>query len=428
MPSTGGTRALNITLLSICVERDICESASHAAGDRHWAIRESTFDGYISAKRRPHFGDHLREGDGCVALVDFDKDAKQAAEAATFLQQVFAGRIVVAAISSADNPTLMLLAMRSGCTEFLNNPTQQDFAEAFRRVERHFVERAISSSAGSIFALVGAKGGVGTTTIAVHLATFLVQKHKKKVLLIDNHAQFGHACIYLGLNGSGYHFQDLVRNVARLDNELIRGFIATHASGLDVLSSPDVGQGLRRMHPDDVAGTLEFLRSEYDFVIVDCADNLDDINRVVVAAAAQVYVVATPEISAVRDLSRYCDELVQLDGLSNKVRVVINRYSSQFAIGIEEIEKAIHLPVSFSIPNSYIELVRSANLGLPLLPDDKSGFCLELVKWVDSLIGVTVRLADAPESEHKTTHLWGRLKERLFVPAKAGISDARQGA
>ena len=82
---------------------------------------------------------------------------------------------------------------------------------------------------GSIFAFFGAKGGVGTTTLAVHLATLLAADNKsKKVLFIDNHLQFGHACMYLGVDGSNFHFQELVRNVNRMDSELLGSFLARH--------------------------------------------------------------------------------------------------------------------------------------------------------------------------------------------------------
>ena len=418
MPNISGTRTLNVTLLSIRVDAETLGMALSTADERHWAVTPLAFDGYISAKRRPHFADNLRAGDGCVALVNFDEDPKQAVAAAIYLQQVFDRRIVVIAIAAENQPHTMLLAMRAGCTEFLSevaNP--QVFADAFRRVEQQFANRnATSNAAGSILAFLGAKGGVGTTTLSVHLACYLAQRNGKKVLLIDNKAQFGHICIYLGLDGSAFHFQEVVRNVSRLDSELLRGFIATHSSGLNVLSSPDVGQVAKPMHPADVAAALEFLRTEYDFVLVDCTNTLDEINNVVIGASAQVYVVATPEISALRDLSRYIDDLTQTED-NNKIRAVINRYSSQFAVSLEQIEKAIRLPVSFNVPNAYVELVRSANLGEPLSPELKSGFTTEITRWADSLVGATA--GSAPVTVPASSPLmFCKLLKNAFIGSK----------
>ena len=383
--------------------------------ENQWATTEAAFDGYISEKRRPHFGDHLKSGDGCFAIVDFDQDPAQAIAACTYLQLVFGRKIVLAALSKSEDPEQMLLAMRAGCTEFMKYPFDEvAAAAACERFERQLSTRTVTNSmGGSVVAFFGAKGGVGTTTLAVHLATYLVQHSKKKVVLIDNHLQFGHACVYLGIDGSKFLFQELVRNVARLDSDLLTGFVAKHPSGLDMLSSPDVGQRARPMNAEDVANTLDFLRTEYDFVIVDCSTMLDEVNLAVVAAASRVYMVATPEISAVRDLCRYIDDLQQVDSTSNKVKVVINRFSSQFAVNLEDIEKAIRLPVDFCIPNSYVELVRSANLGIPVKVDQKSGFTAEILRWANSLVGAEQPSVGKGAAKASGANQWGSMKGQL---------------
>ncbi len=414
MTTAYGTRTLSVTVLSVCVDPETVSKFIEVALDFSWAITEAPFEGYISDKRRPHFGENLKSGDGCFAIVDFDLDPDEAIAACTYLQQVFGRKVVIAAISQHDEPERMLLAMRAGCTEFMRLPFDETAAAAAcGRFEQQLSTRtATNSMAGSVVSFFGAKGGVGTTTLAVHLATYLVQHSKKKVLLIDNHPQFGHACVYLGIDGSKFLFQELVKNVNRLDSDLLSGFVAKHPSGLDMLSSPDVGQRARPMDAEDVASTLDFLRSEYDFVIVDCSATLHEVNLAVVAASSRVYMVATPEISAVRDLCRYIDDLQQIDRTTKKVKVVINRFSSQFAVNLEDIEKAIRLPVDFCIPNSYVELVRSANLGIPVKMDSKSGFTVELLRWANALVG-TEQPALGKGAVSTTGSPWGVVKGQL---------------
>lgn len=403
-----------MTLIFVCVSSESIQSALDAADDHGWTVTRATFEGYISARRRPHMPDALRSGDGCVALIDFDADPEQAAAASRYLQQVFSDRISIIALSVRTDPQSMLLAMRAGCTEFLAPPLHGELMRhAFQRATDALSARnAAPRVAGSVLALLGAKGGVGTTTLGVHLAIYLVQHCKKRVLLIDSKAQFGHVCIYLGLDGSGCHLQEVVSNINRMDSELLRAFVGHHATGLDLLSSPDLGQNSRQMHPDDVIATLDFLRGEYDFVIVDCADSGDEITQAVVAASSQVYLVATPDITAIRDLSRHVDDLSRLDSASN-IQVVINRYSSQFAVNLQEIEKAIRMPVSFSVPNNYIELVRSANLGEPVGIDSKSGFTVELLKWAHSLVGTVIQQPAVTYAISTQRSLWRSVKNLL---------------
>ena len=123
--------------------------------------------------------------------------------------------------------------MRAGCSEFLYKPYNEAvLLESLHRMQEQLATPSVKNVAhGSVLSFFGAKGGVGSTTLAVHLATYLVENHQKKVLLIDNHLELGHVCVYLGLDGSRYHFAEVVRNVNRLDSELLRGFIAKHPSG-----------------------------------------------------------------------------------------------------------------------------------------------------------------------------------------------------
>jgi len=225
-------------------------------------------------------------------------------------------------------------------------------------------------------------------------------------LLIDNHPQLGHACIYLGIDGSRYHFLELVRNLNRLDSDLLRGYIATHSSGLEILASPDVCGTIKPSDPESIAQTLDFLRGEYDYVIVDGPTSLDETNLAVIDISNLVYLVATPEIAAIRDLSRYVDSLSQGDQNIDKVKVIINRFSSQHALNVEQIEKAIRLPVTIKLPNGYAEVTRSAILGVPVSPKQKTEFSVPLLRWVNSLVGANVAPAEDNAPKKSLFALW----------------------
>ena len=173
----------------------------------------------------------------------------------------------------------------------------------------------------------------------------------KKVLLIDNHAQLGHVVLYLGMDGSNHHFYDLVQNVSRLDEDLLHGFIATHSSGWMFCPLLTFMGVLWKTDKDSVERTLEFLGTQYDFVLLDCEASFEDINLAVISFSHLIYLVASPEIGAIRDLSRYVDGLVQNEQATKKLQVVINRYSSHEAVTIEQIEKAVHLPIAVKISN-----------------------------------------------------------------------------
>jgi pilus assembly protein CpaE len=392
----------DVAVITVCVDPHTAEAIVQAVEATRWAVTSANFEAYISSVRRPYFGPQVSAAKTIVAVVDFDQNSEQAVETTKYLQSIFGGKVTIIALAESRDPDLLLLAMRGGCTEFLHKPFgPYSLNETLTRLENQFASAgAAAHTTGSILTFLGSKGGVGTTTLAVHMAMYLVQSHQKKTLLIDHHPELGHACVYLGMDGSRYHYQEVVRNVNRLDSELMKGYIAKHPSGLDVLSSPDVCGGLHHTDGDAVARTLEFLRSEYDYVVVDCPTSMDDTTLAVIDVSTSVYLVATPEIGAIRDLARYVDHLTQIEGATQKMQVVVNRVSSKYAVNVEHIEKAIRVPVAIQLPNSYAELIRSANLGEPITLKGKSDFTTQFMNWANTVVGSTATAA-ATETKAK---------------------------
>lgn len=386
---TGNSRTLTVALLTVGVDRDLTDRIVQAAAQFSWTVTHEAIDEYISAARRPAMSQETKAADAVLAIIDFDRDARGAMETAGYLNQLFFGRFFAAALSGRSDPDLLLAAMRAGCNEFLRKPIDpRQLADTFDRQEKNWAATmGRTRSTGHIISFFGAKGGVGTTMIATTLASFLVNLYKKRVLLIDNHPEFGHVCLYLGLDGARYHFDELIRNVSRLDSALLRGFIAKHPSGLEVLASPESHDPSRNVDPDALERTLEFLRGEYDYVILDSQTSLEEASLAVMDRSDQIYLVATPDIGAIRDLSRYIDGLSRNESTSARLHVVINRFSSHGAVAIEQIEKAIRVPVEVKLGNAYSECLRAINVGEPVQPDKKSDFSNQFARWAAILTG-----------------------------------------
>src|SRR5579864_4643614 len=115
----------------------------------------------------------LQRAEVAVCVIDFDRDANAAVEAAKAIQRGLHGRGCLMAVSSKSDPVLILETMRAGCSEYLTKPVSvEQLNQALDRL------RALASSRkpprvqrrGRILVLLGARGGAGTTTLAVHLA------------------------------------------------------------------------------------------------------------------------------------------------------------------------------------------------------------------------------------------------------------------
>lgn len=377
------------TVFTVCVDPEtvanVMDGCAYAA-DTEFA---GEFHDYMGHHKRPQFSQRVKDSAAQIALIDFDRKPDEAAQSAEILHQMFPGKIAIIAVSKRSHEELILQAMRAGCSEFLPCPfILSQFTDMVGRLQSRFIALAPESAknSGHVIALFGVKGGVGGTTLAIYLATFLVRQHRKKVLLIDHHHQLGHVCLYLGLTENPYYFDELLRNVDRLDVELLAGFLTRHPSGLDVLPSPDTCAVRYSSSPHDMEHVLSFLRSEYDYVILDSSLETQNVNSAIIDSADEVYLVATPDVAALRDLSRHVENFGLDAKTAPKLRIAINRSSSNDAVSAEQVEAAVRFPVSVTIPNAYAELIHAINAGEPLSPQRRSEFTTKISKWANRIV------------------------------------------
>ena len=378
----------NQAVFCVSTDESVVAAASASTDKVEGAVFFGEFRDYITADKRPQFSPALRTATACVALVDFDKDPELALQTTHRLQQIFLRRINIVAVGAKLDAGMLLRAIRAGCTEYLSKPIDvEELTRALMRFrERTAITPHSQSSVGRVIAFFGAKGGVGTTTLAVHLATFLVRAYGKKVLLIDHKHQLGHVALYLGLKDTRYHFDELLRNADRLDVELLNGFVIHHESGLDVIASPEIATAYQEGKRDDLERVMEFLRREYDYVLIDSFVGYQDSKLSIIDLADEIYLVSTPDVASLRDLARLVESMSLTDLAMSKLRLVLNRATAEDSLNAAQIQKAIRFPVSISIANNYLELMRAINEGKPVLPTSKSIFAQQLLAWSAQIV------------------------------------------
>ena len=184
---TNNPGALTVALLTVHVDRETAERIRQAASEMPWELVHVDYENYFSAAKLPPLTQRAINTQACVAVVDFDGDAELALETAVFLRSNFYHNIGILALSLTTDADLLLRAMRAGYSEFLGKPFHADeFADTLSRLDQRWATTVVRPrNSGKILSFFGAKGGVGTTTLAVHLAMFLIGLGKK-VLLIDN--------------------------------------------------------------------------------------------------------------------------------------------------------------------------------------------------------------------------------------------------
>jgi pilus assembly protein CpaE len=388
MTSETNSQQPSQAIFSVCADEAVVNVVTAAAAKIPGAIFAGEFRDYITAERRPQFSPVLKNAPSCVALIDFDRDPELALKTTERLQQIFLKKISIVGIGAQLEAGLLLRAVRNGCNEFLTKPI--DAADLAASLNRFHASMAIDTNTqagiGRVIAFFGAKGGVGTTMLAVHLATHLVRQHGKKTLLIDHKQQLGHVALYLGLKDTQYHFDELLRNADRLDSELLNGFVVRHRSGLDIIASPELSSGPHEAKPDEFGRVMDFLRREYDYVLIDSSVAYQDSKTSIIDQADEVYIVSTPDVASLRDLARLVENLSLSESATSKLRLAVNRSTATDSVTSEQIEKAVRFPISISIPNNYFELLRAINDGEPIPPQRRSEFNQRMARWANQIV------------------------------------------
>jgi pilus assembly protein CpaE len=260
-------------------------------------------------------------------------------------------------VCSKLDPTLMLEAMRAGIRECVAEPLNPVELEA--AVARVAAERV---SDGQVFAFIGAKGGVGTTTTAVNVAMELSRVAPKQTLLMDLHMSNGDAGLFLG-EEPRFSVADALDNAHRLDDAFFHSLVVRTKGQLDLLASPDSAIA----GPADAArirSLVEFVSSRYRYTVLDvprsepaALEALDPADRIVI--------VANQELATVRNASRMAVSLRQRYG-KERVAVAVARYDPSAGIGHDDIERAVGMKVKHVFPSDYRRAVEALNSGKPL--------------------------------------------------------------
>src|SRR5437867_11554918 len=372
-------RSARVGIMSVCLDATSYEAFSHFMAGVPGAVIFGNLDHYVGVERE--IGRALDLAQTRICFIDYDRNTEEAIWMTERLRSEYPD-VHSFAVSAYSEPEAIIAAMRAGCAEYLLKPVQHErVLDGLARVESKQKKKARSTVRGKVITLVGSKGGTGVTSLALHLALELAHERKRKCLLVDQHLALGDASLYLGTGRHQYSFYELASNADHLDEELLRGFLLHHNSGLDLLDSPETVDAIHGASPSTVEHTLAFLADTYHFVIVDCPPGLTDGTRACISQSEQVAIVMTAELPSVRNTVRYIEHLSKLGYSSSSIHVVLNRHSKKGPLSDDRVEKALGRNISYRIPNSYSEVIRAINAGAPITSQSKSDFSAAIQKW-----------------------------------------------
>jgi len=298
------------------------------------------------------------------------------------------------------------IVRRMGVAEYAHKPVTRDI------VSRLFVPQftgasvdVTASRGGSVVAVCGARGGVGTTTVAINLALHLGAATRGHVALLDLHLQRGTTALMLGVKPAG-GLRLALEQPERADalfldrvtvaiNERVRLIAAEEP--LDGPPSCASAEGMRFV--------MDLLRRRFNYVVLDLPVPATHAEQEAMRVARHLLVVMAPDLAGLRDADRLRTAAAKLR--TGQTSIVLNRVGMTGALPMPMIEAGLGGKPTVSIPDLGKQLRRAANLGSPALAESAS-FRKAIALLVQEVSGTNANRIAGGRSASLLGRLFGR--------------------
>ncbi len=355
----------------------------------------------------------LRQASPDLLVIDLEDDPDLGVKLMQFLADAHPGQRVLAAGPGLTSQQL-LAAMRAGVSDYLSKPVAaEQLRESLQRLAAQLGSSAgTARKPGQVFAIFGAKGGSGSTTLAANLAVVLHRLSGKKTLLVDLDLELGEVALLLGVQPR-FNFVDMVQNFHRMDSGLLASYIEQHPSGVHLLSAPFHPDKAEIASPDDVRKILHYLRSYYEYVIVDTSKSFSPATLAAFDQSDQVFVVVNLDLPSLRNVQRGLPMLKRVlpKGLE-QMRLVVNRYQADDEIGLKEVEQTLGVKVFCTLSNDYESVIRSINAGKPIVLNGNSRYTRDVKALGAQIAGLTSDGVRTGRGAKLMSQLFGKIKPR----------------
>ncbi|MCX4164441.1 MULTISPECIES: fimbrial protein [Paraburkholderia] len=300
-----------------------------------------------------------------LVFIDFSGGRAAAASVAASAVRTAHPGLQIVAVGSLAEPESALAALRAGVRDFVDLSAP---AEDALRITRQAIDNLVEpvSRHGRITVLLGARVGMGVSTLAANLAV-LVQRRDvpqgRQAALLDLGLPQGDGTLLLNTR-SEFNFVEAVRNLRRFDQTFVHTALSRHASGLALTTLPPNLADMREVSYSASVGLLNRLRAFFDQQIVDLGGftNSEFIANVV-RAADETWLVCDQGVASIVSAASVLDGLREESVEMDNVRLIVNKYEPKLSLTVEQIVQRLDVPLLATLPERRVALGQAANQG-----------------------------------------------------------------
>jgi pilus assembly protein CpaE len=340
-----------------------------------------------------------------LIIVDIRGDASSAMAGIERLRASAPGAGIFAVAMSAD-PDLILQAMRAGANEFfIWPPADETFHGAIRRTAARRETAQGAKPTATTLVFFGAKGGAGTTTVAVNCGVEIARVSKRATVIVDLKPGLGEVALFLGIRPR-YSVLDAIDNLHRLDREFLGELIVKHKSGLEILAGSDHFDRPGASDGGAIEELFRLLARQYEYLVIDAGSQINSCTVAALYTADRMFLIANPDVPSVRNSQRLLERVRQLGACGERVRLVLNRAAEPYPIPLKQIEAALGHPIYHTFPSDYKTVSTALNSGVPLALTGNSDIATQFANFTRQVLDPGAdRVAPASTKRSRTMGL-----------------------
>jgi pilus assembly protein CpaE len=262
---------------------------------------------------------------------------------------------------------LLLSAMRIGAKDFFLGHRLTGVENALQAAKPL---RQLSDRAAPTLAIVGAKGGVGATTIACELGVSL-QETGLRTIVCDLSRRLGDVALYFDLRPR-YDMSDIVRREGELDAVFVDAVVAKHESQVSVLSAPTKLEDVTQLKSAKLDRVLKLLQAEYDVIILDVPWDFDEFSLRALDMSNEILIITNADVTSLTHARTRRQMIERFGALPERVHMVLNRASPEQSLAEKQVVEFLERDLDASIPDQPEVARKCTDEGL-ILRDIKEG-------------------------------------------------------
>jgi pilus assembly protein CpaE len=219
---------------------------------------------------------------------------------------------------------------------------------------------------GRVIVFAAAKGGSGTTTLAVNTALVLAELAPRNVAIADLDMHHGQVSTHLDIY-AGQSTAQLARSDMALNSEDLLDAGKQHASGLMVFGGPYRPDEGNEITGSQLGALTDTFRTSFGTTVVDAGSVLDMRTVSLLSHADAIVMTLTPDIPALRLLHAALQVISEVGPLADRATFVVNDVYPRRTIAAEQIEEHLGIKVGLAVPYDGENCLRAINEGHPLI-------------------------------------------------------------